>query len=124
MTIKSDDTVGRVKSYEAIVKGENLPAPEVPESFKVLVKEMKSLCLNVQLEGHNNNVIDVSETHEDEQGVADKEMLSAMAEDSKKTDKDETDALDDLAAELGDILDDGKDDSNGTNDLIGKGEEQ
>jgi len=47
LTVKSDDTAGRVKSYESIVKGENIPAPEVPESFKVLVKEMKSLCLNV-----------------------------------------------------------------------------
>ena len=50
LTIKSDDTAGRVKAYEAIVKGENIPAPEVPESFKVLVKEMKSLCLNVELD--------------------------------------------------------------------------
>ncbi len=54
LTVKSDDTAGRVKAYaEAIVKGENIPPPEVPESFKVLVKEMKSLCLNVELEGHD-----------------------------------------------------------------------
>jgi DNA-directed RNA polymerase subunit beta len=51
LTIKSDDTSGRVKSYEQIVKGENIPAAEVPESFKVLVKEMKSLCLDVDLIG-------------------------------------------------------------------------
>jgi len=51
MTIKSDDTAGRVKAYEHIVKGENIPSPEVPESFKVLVKEMKSLCLDVELIG-------------------------------------------------------------------------
>ncbi|MCL2529048.1 MAG: DNA-directed RNA polymerase subunit beta [Coriobacteriia bacterium] len=51
MTIKSDDTAGRVKAYEHIVKGENIPSPEVPESFKVLVKEMKSLCLDVELVG-------------------------------------------------------------------------
>lgn len=51
MTIKSDDTSGRVKAYEHIVKGENIPSPEVPESFKVLVKEMKSLCLDVELVG-------------------------------------------------------------------------
>ena len=50
LTIKSDDTSGRVKSYEAIVKGESIPAPEVPESFKVLIKEMRSLCLNVERE--------------------------------------------------------------------------
>ncbi len=53
LTVKSDDTAGRVKSYEAIVKGENIPAPEVPESFKVLVKEMKSLALDVELIGHD-----------------------------------------------------------------------
>ncbi|MDR2672719.1 MAG: DNA-directed RNA polymerase subunit beta [Coriobacteriales bacterium] len=51
MTIKSDDTAGRVKAYEHIVKGENIPTAEVPESFKVLVKEMKSLCLDVELVG-------------------------------------------------------------------------
>ena len=48
LTIKSDDTVGRVKAYEAIVKGENIPEPSVPESFKVLLKEMQSLALDVR----------------------------------------------------------------------------
>ena len=49
LTIKSDDVVGRVKVYEAIVKGENIPEPGIPESFKVLIKEMQSLCLNVEV---------------------------------------------------------------------------
>jgi DNA-directed RNA polymerase subunit beta len=49
LTIKSDDVAGRVKVYEAIVKGENIPEPGIPESFKVLVKEMQSLCLNVEM---------------------------------------------------------------------------
>jgi len=49
LTIKSDDVLGRVKVYEAIVKGENIPEPGIPESFKVLIKEMQSLCLNVEL---------------------------------------------------------------------------
>jgi DNA-directed RNA polymerase subunit beta len=49
LTIKSDDTVGRVKVYEAIVKGENIPEPGIPESFKVLLKELQSLCLNVEV---------------------------------------------------------------------------
>ena len=53
LTVKSDDTAGRVKAYESIVKGENIPAPELPESFKVLVKEMKSLALDVELIGHD-----------------------------------------------------------------------
>ena len=48
LTIKSDDVTGRVKVYEAIVKGENIPEPGIPESFKVLIKEMQSLCLNVE----------------------------------------------------------------------------
>ena len=49
LTIKSDDVLGRVKLYEAIVKGENIPEPGIPESFKVLIKEMQSLCLNVEV---------------------------------------------------------------------------
>ncbi len=49
LTIKSDDVLGRVKLYEAIVKGENIPEPGIPESFKVLMKEMQSLCLNVEV---------------------------------------------------------------------------
>ena len=49
LTVKSDDVVGRVKTYEAIVKGENIPEPGVPESFKVLVKELQSLCLDVRV---------------------------------------------------------------------------
>ena len=49
LTVKSDDVVGRVKTYEAIVKGENIPEPGVPESFKVLIKELQALCLNVKV---------------------------------------------------------------------------
>ena len=55
LTIKSDDVLGRVKVYEAIVKGDNIPEPGIPESFKVLMKEMQSLCLNVEVlaaDGH------------------------------------------------------------------------
>ena len=51
LTIKSDDVLGRVKVYEAIVKGENIPEPGIPESFKVLIKEMQALCLNVEVLG-------------------------------------------------------------------------
>jgi DNA-directed RNA polymerase subunit beta len=53
LTIKSDDTVGRVKAYEAIVKGENIQEPSIPESFKVLLKEMQSLGLDVRVEGES-----------------------------------------------------------------------
>ncbi|HPY81173.1 MAG TPA: hypothetical protein PK548_04975, partial [Bacteroidales bacterium] len=50
LTVKSDDVVGRAKAYEAIVKGDNMPTPNLPESFNVLVNELKSLCLNVTFE--------------------------------------------------------------------------
>ncbi|HHX72158.1 MAG TPA: DNA-directed RNA polymerase subunit beta, partial [Clostridiales bacterium] len=63
LTVKSDDIVGRVKTYEAIVKGQNIPTPGVPESFKVLVKELQSLCLDVRVLDKNGNEIDI---HEDE----------------------------------------------------------
>jgi DNA-directed RNA polymerase subunit beta len=65
LTIKSDDVVGRVKVYEAIVKGENIPEPGIPESFKVLVKEMQSLCLNVEVLSSDGVSIEMRETDED-----------------------------------------------------------
>jgi len=65
LTIKSDDIHGRVKVYEAIVKGENVPEPGVPESFKVLIKEMQSLCLNVEVLGTDGNTIEMRESDEE-----------------------------------------------------------
>ena len=65
LTIKSDDTVGRVKVYEAIVKGDNIPEPGLPESFKVLVQEMKSLCLNVEALDAGGNAISLQDADED-----------------------------------------------------------
>ena len=65
ITVKSDDIVGRVKTYEAIVKGENVPDAGVPESFKVLVKELQSLCLDVSVLDENDNVIEIKEDDED-----------------------------------------------------------
>ncbi len=65
LTIKSDDVLGRVKVYEAIVKGENIPEPGIPESFKVLVKEMQSLCLNVEVLSSDGGVMDMRDTDED-----------------------------------------------------------
>jgi DNA-directed RNA polymerase subunit beta len=65
LTIKSDDVVGRVKVYEAIVKGENIPEPGIPESFKVLVKEMQSLCLNVEVLSSDGTAVEMRETEED-----------------------------------------------------------
>ena len=65
LTIKSDDIIGRVKVYEAIVKGENIPEPGIPESFKVLVKEMQSLCLNVEVLSRDGVSIDMKDTEDD-----------------------------------------------------------
>ncbi|MBS2965473.1 DNA-directed RNA polymerase subunit beta [Actinocrinis puniceicyclus] len=65
LTIKSDDVLGRVKVYEAIVKGENIPEPGIPESFKVLIKEMQSLCLNVEVLSSDGNNIELRDTDED-----------------------------------------------------------
>ncbi len=65
LTIKSDDVLGRVKVYEAIVKGENIPEPGIPESFKVLVKEMQSLCLNVEVLSSDGVAMDMRDTDDD-----------------------------------------------------------
>ena len=65
LTIKSDDVLGRVKVYEAIVKGENIPEPGIPESFKVLIKEMQALCLNVRVMNEAGEQIEIRELDED-----------------------------------------------------------
>jgi len=65
LTIKSDDVLGRVKVYEAVVKGENIPTPGIPESFKVLIKEMQSLCLNVEVLSAEGEEIEMKEIDED-----------------------------------------------------------
>ena len=59
--MKSDDVTGRVRTYEAIVKGHNVPTPGVPESFKVLVKELQSLCLDIQVLDEDGNLIELKE---------------------------------------------------------------
>jgi DNA-directed RNA polymerase subunit beta len=68
LTVKSDDVVGRVKTYEAIVKGENIPEPGIPESFKVLIKELQSLCLDVKVLAEGENEIEIKEDDEDDLG--------------------------------------------------------
>ena len=97
-TVKSDDTSGRVKTYEAIVKGENIPPAEIPESFKVLVKEMKSLCLDVSLTGSNKAAAPVEEEEEET-------LIGGIAE--EPVSEEAVDALDllvdGLAADLADL---------------------
>ena len=66
LTVKSDDVTGRVKTYEAIVKGHNVPTPGVPESFKVLVKELQSLCLDIKVLDEKGDVIELKDEDEDD----------------------------------------------------------
>jgi len=67
LTVKSDDVVGRVKTYEAIVKGENIPEPGIPESFKVLIKELQSLCLDVKILSEDAQEIEIKESEDDDE---------------------------------------------------------
>ena len=67
LTVKSDDVVGRVKTYEAIVKGQNVPEPGIPESFKVLIKELQSLALNVKVLDKDQNEIDLKQNFDDDE---------------------------------------------------------
>ena len=69
LTVKSDDVVGRVKTYESIVKGQNIPKPGVPESFKVLIKELQSLGLDVKVLDKNNEEIDLKQTFDDDDDI-------------------------------------------------------
>ncbi|MFT3950631.1 MAG: DNA-directed RNA polymerase subunit beta [Oscillospiraceae bacterium] len=80
LTVKSDDTVGRVKTYEAIVKGQNVPKPGIPESFKVLIKELQSLSLDVQVLNINGEEIDLRQSFED-----DEDFLPKVAADDDLT---------------------------------------
>jgi DNA-directed RNA polymerase subunit beta len=66
LTVKSDDVVGRVKTYEAIVKGENVPEPGVPESFKVLIKELQSLGMDVKILSSDEKEIEMRDTDDDD----------------------------------------------------------
>ena len=70
LTVKSDDVVGRVKTYEAIVKGQNVPEPGIPESFKVLIKELQSLSLDVKVLDKDENEIDLKQTFDDDDDTA------------------------------------------------------
>jgi len=84
LTVKSDDIVGRVKTYEAIVKGENVPKPGVPESFKVLIKELQSLGLDVKVLDENNEEIDLKQSFDDDDmGTVSPEDFEYVADDNE-----------------------------------------
>lgn len=90
LTVKSDDVVGRVKTYEAIVKGENVPEPGVPESFKVLIKELQSLGLDVKVLSEEDTEIEIKEDDEDI-GEAVKELGLELGESSSEAAKEKED---------------------------------
>ena len=80
LTVKSDDIVGRVKAYEAIVKGENIPKSGVPESFKVMVKELQSLALDIRILNHNMEEIDLDASFDDDDDTVSDEIIGTMEE--------------------------------------------
>ena len=91
LTVKSDDIVGRVKAYEAIVKGKNIPAPGVPESFKVLIKELESLCLDVKVLDSDHNEIVIKELEDEDEGF-DRSQNDAEESESKAAPAADADA--------------------------------
>ena len=122
LTVKSDDTVGRVNTYEAIVKGQNVPKPGIPESFKVLIKEMQSLGLDVRALDSNQEEIDLKSNFDDDENIIPQPV--SFADDAEDTmnydgvDKDMEEAgfsfedtdLDDEDDLLGDDIDSSADD--------------
>ncbi len=89
LTVKSDDVVGRVKTYEAIIKGENIPEPGIPESFKVLLKELQSLALDVRVLRDDNTEVEIMETVD----YGDTDYRYEIEGDSKGYEKYEKDSL-------------------------------
>ncbi len=114
LTVKSDDTIGRVKTYEAIVKGQNVPQSGIPESFKVLVKELQSLALDVRVLDADGNEIDLKQNFEDDNDIIPQPVsepdddygMSEVADDGIDGDYDENGDYDDFEDEDEDDLDD------------------
>ena len=114
LTVKSDDVVGRVKTYEAIVKGENVPEPGVPESFKVLVKELQSLGLDVRLYSENNEELELKENIEEGIEYDPEKDKKILSEEEVIADGDlngySEDVENDVLLEDDDAMDDGTED--------------
>ena len=111
LTVKSDDVTGRVKTYEAIVKGNNIPQPGVPESFKVLIKELQSLCLDVRVLDEEGNEIELKDDDDDDYIPSD-EIREELYQGSDEEIVSEGYSIDDVPVdELGADLDFGGDDS-------------
>ena len=108
LTVKSDDVVGRVKTYEAIVKGKNVPTPGIPESFKVLIKELQSLALDIKVLDENGDEVDLRQTYDnDDAGFAPDDKAFQSVNDAEGSD----DFIVDEGSEENDIFirDDGDD---------------
>ena len=116
LTVKSDDTIGRVNTYEAIVKGQNVPTPGIPESFKVLIKEMQSLCLDVKVLDENQEEIDLTQTFDDDDPIPSRDSFA---------DEDTSDSSDFSESDLGDAgySLDGEDEEGDSFDSVDKDDE-
>ena len=110
LTVKSDDVVGRVKTYEAIVKGENVPDPGIPESFKVLVKELQSIGLDIKVLNEDDEEIslkdtddDIAETAREVEFEMDNRVVEAGPEDKANNDYEEVDVNEDAEDKIADL---------------------
>ncbi len=125
LTVKSDDVVGRVKTYEAIVKGHNIPQSGVPESFKVLVKELQSLCLDIKVLDKAGEEIDLKQSFEDDEDVS----FRSAEEDDRYDDPDAFSVQEDgdmdgyTTGDAEDMLDDTEPEFGAGDDLFGSGDE-
>ena len=129
LTVKSDDTVGRVNTYEAIVKGQNVPKPGIPESFKVLIKELQSLGLDVKVLNHNQEEIDLKQNFDDDDNIIpmpvsfaddaeDTMLYNGVEEDMKNAGLSFSDEKDDDADQEHDLLTDDSDDDDDSDDML------
>ena len=125
LTVKSDDIVGRVKTYEAIVKGENIPEPGIPESFKVLIKEMQSLCLDVKVLTEDHEEIEIKEAADDTtlEDVV-KSDLDDSEDSDENPDEDEFVDIEDDADDFDEADDDEDEDDDETDDDAAFGDEE
>ncbi len=130
LTVKSDDTVGRVNTYEAIVKGQNVPKPGIPESFKVLIKELQSLGLDVKVLNHNQEEIDLKQNFDDDDNIIpmpvsfaddaeDTMLYNGVEEDMENAGLSFSDEKDNDADQEHDLLtDDSDDDDDDSDDML------
>ena len=105
LTVKSDDITGRTKTYEAIIKGQNIPTPGIPESFKVLVKELQALCLDIKVLDENGKEIELSEVYDEDTPV-----YANLEEVNRSADEEDAEASEEFDEEFDEELEEGEDD--------------